>query len=277
MIVSLNGCLVKDTEACIRSTDRGFTLGDGLFETISVNSYRLLRLPAHLQRLRTGVRLLNISLLISDNELVKYLTTTLAANNLCTGVLRLTISRGATSLRGLLPPPPSQSVIPTVLITADPCLPAIRPIRAIISSVTRRNQHSLLSRIKSLNCLDNILARQEAHSRGNEDAILLNMDGRLAETTVANIFLVVNNKILTPKVEDGALPGIMREEILSKIDVVETTITTEELFQATEIFVTNSTGIRPLIEVEGKLVGSSTQVQEKLSNKIKTRYIEHSY
>ncbi|VBB69226.1 Aminodeoxychorismate lyase [invertebrate metagenome] len=262
MIVNLNGVLISTAMARIDPTDRGFTLGDGLFETMRAYHDQILHLPAHLHRLRAGACVLRLPLSMTDAELCTRLHVTLAASGLSTAVLRLTVSRGPAG-RGLLPPTP---VTPTILITASPLSPPYRPVEAIIATATRRNQHSPLSRIKSLNALDNMLARQEAADRGVEEALLLNTAGRLAETTVANVFLVTEGGIVqTPPVADGALPGIMRADVMTRLGAVETSLVPEDLFRATEVFVTNALGVRPLVAVDCQPVGSATRVQEILA------------
>ena len=248
--------------ARIDPTDRGFTLGDGLFETMLACDNRIRHLSAHLERLRTGARVLRIPFLITNKELSSRIRDTLTASGLSKAVLRLTVSRGPAS-RGLLPQVPSA---PTILMTTSPLSQFSRPVKAIFATKTRRNQHSPLSRIKSLNALDNILARQEAADRGVDEAVLLNTDGRLAETTVANLFLVtVDGRVQTPPVADGALPGIMRAHVMTQLGAVETHLLPEDLFQATEAFVTNALGVRPLVAVEGHSFGGATRVQETLA------------
>ena len=136
----------------------------------------------------------------------------------------------------------------------------------MIATITRRNQHSPLSRIKSLNALDNVLARQEADDRGAGEAVLLNTAGRLAETTIANIFLVVSGTVLTPPVADGALPGVMRADVMARLGAIEAPLMPADLFRATEILLTNTLSVRPLIAVDDQPVGGATQVQSTLAH-----------
>lgn len=261
MIVNLNGTLMKAATARIDPTDRGFILGDGLFETMLAQTGQIPRLPAHLHRLRAGARVLRLPLCMTDAELNAQLHATLAASGLSAAVLRLTITRGPAD-RGLLPP---MHPVPTVLITAGPLPPPSPPVRAAIATTTRRNQHSPLSRIKSLNALDNILACQEAADRGVEEAVLLNVVGRLAETTIANLFLLIDGAVLTPPVTDGALPGVMRADVMARVGAVEAPLTLADLFQATEIFLTNALGVRGLVAVDGLPVGGTMRVQDTLA------------
>jgi len=117
----------------------------------------------------------------------------------------------------------------------------------VIADSTRRNEHSPLSRIKSTSCLDSIIARVEADRRGADDAILLNTAGRIAEATAANVFAVIDGVTATPPVADGALPGIMREAVMASTSVEERSLSPTDLDVASEIFLTSSLGIRPVI------------------------------
>lgn len=252
MIIYLNGGLLPASEARIDPADRGLTLGDGLFETISAVDGAPLRLAAHFARLRRGAEILAIPLRLTDEALGAAMRATLNANAVKNGVIRLTLTRGPAP-RGLLPPP---DVLPTLMIAV--CAgtgAASAPLTAVIAAVTRRNEHSPLARCKSLNCLDNILARQEAAKRGVDEAILLNAAGRLAETAVANLFVVIDGRLMTPPVAEGALPGVMRAEILATADAEERPLEPEVLAQASEAFVTNSLGLRPLVSVDDQPIG----------------------
>ena len=252
MIIYLNGELLPAAEARIDPADRGLTLGDGLFETIRINDGAPLRLAAHLARLRHGAKMLAIPLRLTDEALGEAMLKTLKANSINDGVLRLTLT-GGPAPRGLLPPP---DIFPTMIITAFAGTGAtFAPLTAVIAAVTRRNEHSPLSRCKCTNSLDNILARREAEKRGADEAILLNTAGRLAETTIANLFVVIGGRLVTPPVTEGALPGIMRAEILTIADAEERFLEPEVLDQASEAFITNSLGIRPLISVDGRPIG----------------------
>ncbi len=252
MLIHLNGALVSAAEARVDPADRGLALGDGLFETIRASDGRPLRLAAHFARLRAGARVLDIPVPFSDEALAHALEETLRANAVTDGALRLTLTRGP-GPRGLLPPPKPR---PTLLITAAAAeASSPPPLRAVIATTTRRNEHSPLSRCKCINYLDNILARLEAAKRGAEDALLLNTAGRLAGTTIANLFLVIDGAVVTPPVADGALPGVMRGEVINAAGAEERSLKPEDLASASEAFVTNCLGIRPLVSVDGAPVG----------------------
>lgn len=245
MKVWLNGAVLDANAACIAPADRGFTLGDGLFETMQAREGAVLRLDAHLARLARSVAVIGLTLPAVDFPAA--LTATLAANGLASGVLRLTVTRGP-GPRGVLPP---ETPVTTVLITAASMAAPAPPARLVIAQVTRRNEFSPLAGIKSLNYLDNILARQEAAARGADDAVLLNTQGRVAETTIANIFVVRGGQMLTPPLSDGALPGVMRAEVL-RLGAVERALAPADLMAAQEIFLTSSLGIRFVGEMDGR-------------------------
>jgi len=243
----LNGALTDADAARIDPRDRGFTLGDGLFETMRVKDGAILRLDRHLTRLADGLRVLNLDLGAEPESLTDALASVLKANALREALLRLTVTRGPAA-RGVLPDPAGK---PTILITAAPYAQP-KPVRAIIATVTRRNEYSPLSRIKSTNYLDSVLARIEADGCGADEAILLNTAGNVAEATIANLFAVIDGKLATPRVKDGALPGIMRAEVVAALGAEERSIAPAELMQAEEVFLTASSGIRPVIALRGR-------------------------
>ena len=239
----LNGSLVAAETDCLSPADRGFTLGDGLFETLRAQGGRVLRLEAHLARLAQGAQVLGFALPAYD--LRSALAATLAANACDAGTLRLTLSRGV-GARGVLPP---RVPTPTVLITLAPLPAKAEPARLTLARRTRRNEMSPLSRIKSLNYLDNIIARMEADERGYDDALLLNTQGRVAESSSANLFLVRAGRLLTPPIAEGALPGVRRAALMAR-GAEEALLQPEDLLMAEEMFLTTSLGIRPVAVFE---------------------------
>lgn len=254
MIVYIDGALIAEDDACISVRDRGFTLGDGLFETMRAADGDVRRLDAHLARLRDGAGIIGLKLPWEDATIAAACSETLAANGLADGMLRLTVTRGAAP-RGLLAP---DDTPPTLVITAAPLPPPPPPARAIIATSTRRNEASPLARCKSLNYLDNIIARREADAGGADEALLLNGAGRLAEATIANLFVVLDSAVVTPAVSEGALPGVMRAAVIERFDGREETLAPNVFGRASEAFLTNSLGIRALIAVDGHPVGGGT-------------------
>ena len=255
----LDGHLVEPEQARIDPRDRGFLLGDGLFETMRAERGRVPFLDRHLDRLEASAAILGIPLPQPRAALAAACLEVLQANGLtnCIAAVRLTLSRGP-GPRGLAPPPEPE---PTLLITVAAIAegpPA--PARAVISSI-RRNEHSPLSRIKSLNYLDAVLALREARERGADDAILCNTAGRLACASAANLFLVRDGVLLTPSLGEGVLPGITRGLILELASELgssaeENAIPPSALERAEEVFLTSSLiGVRPLVAADGHPVG----------------------
>ncbi len=249
----LNGALCPARSARIDPSDRGLMLGDGLFETIRVAGRVPRRVQQHLARLRHGAEQLGIPLPYGEAEILDAFTQTLEANALDTAVLRLTLTRGVAP-RGVAPPADSR---PSLLITAAAFVAPPGELSAVICQSTRRNEFSPLAAIKSLNYLDNIIARREAAWRGAEDAILLNTQGNVSEATAANLFLLKNGKWLTPLIADGALPGIFRARALAGYAAWEARISPEDLRAADGICLGNALSIRAISTLDGQAIPSN--------------------
>jgi len=260
-IVYLNGSLLPLSQARLSPLDYGFLYGYGLFETMRAYSGRIFRLEKHLARLSRSAKLLGIDLKSDIPDLEKALYNTLQANNLSNARIRLTLSGGEGE-----PVPDLLPQNPTVIIVARRYTPYPSQVyeqgfKAIVSRI-RRNTQSPASVIKSLNYLDNLLARRETKLAGADEAILLNERGFLAEGSMSNIFLVSDNTLLTPSEDSGILPGITRGVILELVPsmdmkTIERKIALKELLQADEAFFTNSLiEIMPLTQVNGQNIGS---------------------
>lgn len=254
MTVYVNGQWLAADAPGVPAGDRGVMLGDGLFETLAVRSGAIRRVPAHLVRLRDSARALEIGLALDDAALTDILAEAVARNGVADGMVRLTITRGAAQ-SGLAP---MGEALPTVIVTATARPPQVAPVRAVISRVTRRNEHSPLARLKTTNYLDNILAAGEARERGADEAVLLNTAGRLAEATIANLFVVIDGRLVTPPIAEGALPGIMRAQVIAAEDVDERPLDPAVIGDASEALLTNSGAIRALVAIDGAPVGSGT-------------------
>lgn len=259
-IVYLNGSLVPRSQASVSVLDYGFLYGFGLFETMRAYGGRLFRLDSHLSRLARSAEILGMS--VDEMVLKGAVMDTIQANKLSGARIRITISIG----EGGMVPDPGTCTKPTVLILAGHYTPYPgerykKGFRAVVSSI-RRNSQSPLSRLKSANYLESILAKQEARAAGVDEAICLNEKGLLAEASMSNIFLVTDGILRTPRQESGILPGITRETILELasqlgINTLEHDIRLDELLHAQEAFVTNSLiEVMPLTEVDGKPIGS---------------------
>ena len=231
----LNGAIVPEDFARIDPADRGFTLADGLFETLRAYRGRPFRLADHLERLTHSADALGIPLLFDAPLIAQAVVDLLAANALTEAAIRITLTRG-TGPRGLAPP---ADVKPTLMITATPYVPLPDTCSAAIVGI-RRNEGSPLSRMKSLAYLDNVLAAAEAAQSGAEEAILLNNAGRVAGAARANLFAVIHGRLVTPPLSDGVLPGIARRVVLELMAGEEASLSPADLGLAQEIFLTNS-------------------------------------
>ena len=231
--------------------DRGFTLGDGLFETVLAEAGELRRLDAHLDRLTAGCGVLGLP--APDRAAAEAeMRRALAAAEL-TGVraaVRLTLTAGAGG-RGLDRP---EDLQPLLVATAAPAPKPASPARLAVSSV-RRNEWSPTAQLKTLAYLDNVLARREARAAGADEALMLNTQGQLAGAAAANLFWVAGERLVTPALACGVLPGIARGRVIAAarargIGVEEVAATPESLAAATAIFLTNSlTGLRRVAAV----------------------------
>ena len=262
MKVFLNGAVVDESEALIAMNDRGVLFGDGVFETVRAYEGKPFRLERHLERLRAGCRELRISDIPRDKELRDILSE-LYRLNVASGdaYMRITLTGGPFDGNRTLERSGSSGVY--VVVKPFEGYPAHyyeRGMRVIVSRI-RKNESSPLSRIKSNNYLDNLVAKQEAKDRGADDALLLNGGGYLAEGTSSNLFLVQHGMVATPGIECGLLPGITREVVLELCEeygvVCETGLfVLDDLLGADEAFFTVSTGeIVPIAEVEGSPIG----------------------
>ncbi|WGF89628.1 aminotransferase class IV [Marinivivus vitaminiproducens] len=245
MKVWLNGVIQEARRARIAPDDRGLLLADGIYETLRAQAGRPLRIAAHLARLRTGADTLGLDLPAVDIEAA--MTALLTANAVSDGSLRLTLTRGP-GPRGVAPP---ETVTPTLLITCAHVAPSPAPARCMVATITRRNAQSPLSRIKALAAADSVLARIEASRVGADDAILLNTEGSVAEATAANLFAVLDGRLVTPPVADGCLPGVVRADLLRQ-GAVEMSLTQQDLARASEMFLSSALGLRSIVHLEGR-------------------------
>jgi branched-subunit amino acid aminotransferase/4-amino-4-deoxychorismate lyase len=245
----LNGEFRDDPQA-INIADRGFLLGDGLFETLLLDRAAPVFLERHLKRLRASSAALKIELQFSDDEIRDALRVLAVKNSVHQrqASARITLTRGA-GARGLEMPSITQ---PTLIITVAPYDPHRKPASLIVSRHARA-ERSLAASHKTLNYLDNVMARDEAISAGANEAVMLNGTGRIACASAANIFLVTADKsIRTPSLEEGALAGVARSVLLecsgnTGVSIVETQIERHELKHA-QLFLSNSLfGLRPAL------------------------------
>lgn len=263
MKIYLNGKLVEKEEAKISIFDHGLLYGDGVFEGIRSYNGLIFKLKEHIDRLFESAHTIMLKIPLTKEELIEAVKQTLRANRLKESYVRLVVTRGEGDL-GL---DPRKCKKATVFIIADKIV--LYPEKfyetglAIITVPTRRNVPEALNpQIKSLNYLNNILAKIEAVNSGSEEAIMLNAQGYVAECTGDNIFIVSKGKLSTPAPYAGALKGITRDTVIGlaqkeRMAVLETILTRHDLFNADELFLTGTAAeIIPVVKVDGRVIGT---------------------
>jgi branched-chain amino acid aminotransferase group I len=278
-IVYLNGSLVPRSQARISPFDLGFLYGYGLFETMRAYSGRVFRLEKHLERLSKSAKALSLPLDAFD--LKRACHDTLKANKLKEARIRLTVSIGEGEAAPDLPKHPRPTVLVVATSYTPPPTEAYRKgYKTVVSSI-HQNSHSPLSRLKTVNYLNNILARREAKEKGADEAILLSERGLLCEGSTSNIFLVSQGTLITPNEESGCLPGITRQVVIELgkelgLKVAEREVRLEELLNADEAFLTSSLiELMPLTEVNGKPIDRG-KVTERLMSAYKEAVIRET-
>ena len=261
-MIYLNGKLVPDDEASVSVFDHGLLYGDGIFEGIRVYDGNIFRLKEHIDRLYESGKTIGLEIPLSAKELTDATVETVVANDMRDAYIRMVVTRGV----GDLGIDPYNCPNPTVFIICNKI--SLYPpefyrkgIPLVTASTRRIPMECLDPRIKSLNYLNNILAKIEAKKAGCPEAVMLNQWGRVAECTADNIFIVKNGKLGTPRLTEGALPGVTRGAVLeiAKGNGIETKITVlglHDLYNAHECFLTGTGAeIVPVISVDGRMIG----------------------
>ncbi|MFW6154034.1 MAG: branched-chain-amino-acid transaminase [Planctomycetota bacterium] len=262
MKVWMDGEVRDAAEATVSVFDHGLLYGDGVFEGIRVYSGRIFRAAAHVDRLFEGARAIRLPVPIGKDDLIAAMNETLRANKLTDGYIRLIVTRGAGTL-GLNPFKCSK---PRVIIIADTIALYDEDVyekgmSVIISSVPRNSTNALDPRVKSLNYLNNILARMEAVDAGVSEAIMLNAAGMVAEATGDNVFIVRDGVLITPPPHAGILAGITRGVVLDlagqvDIPVAQRDLTRYDLYTADECFLTGTAAeIVPVTAINARTIG----------------------
>ncbi|MEK3889302.1 branched-chain-amino-acid transaminase [Bacillus sp. FSL K6-3431] len=261
-LIFLNGQFVKKEDAVVSVYDHGFLYGDGVFEGIRSYSGNVFRLEEHLRRLYDSAKSIMLTIPYTKEEMTSIVVETLRQNNLKDGYIRLVVSRGVGNL-GLSP---FTCAKPQVIAIAEPL--SIFPKEMyetgleIVTVATRRNRSDVLSpMVKSLNYLNNILVKIEANLAGVEEALMLNDQGYVAEGSADNIFIVKDNKLLTPPGHVGALVGITRNAIMELAlekgyEVAEAVFTRHDVYTADEVFLTGTAAeVIAVSKVDGRVIG----------------------
>jgi branched-chain amino acid aminotransferase len=257
-VVWLNGSIVDQNDARVLVGDRGFTLADGIFETIKAVGATPFWLSDHFERLKAGAVETGLTIPFSETSICDAIDRLLAgASDDTWSAIRLTVTRGPAA-RGLWPKETASQ--PTCVLTVASSS-ATPPQDFVVCRSTRRNEHSPLSRIKSLGYGDNILAKREAIERGAGDAIMLNTKGHVACATVGNVFFRIDGGWVTPPIADGILPGLARRRFIAELGAVESSISTDMIRKSDAGFVCNSLGFSQVKSVDGRdLPGDLTEI-----------------
>jgi branched-chain amino acid aminotransferase len=264
MLINLNGNLVPKEKAVVSVFDHGVLYGDGIFEGIRVYSNNVFRLKDHIERLFDSAKFLNMDIGMKQEEMVKQVVKTVKANKLKDGYIRLVVTRGVGDL-GLDPKKCTEGVTYFIIAANITLYPEELYVKgmAITTVAVRRNlSETLEPRVKSLNYLNNILAKMEAGNHGSAEAIMINNLGHVAEATGDNIFYFKKGVLYTPTLTSGALGGMTRRTVLEiakelKIEAVETIVTRYDLYTADECFLTGTAAkVIPVTKIDGRNIGA---------------------
>lgn len=263
MKIWLDGKLVDESEAKISVFDHGILYGDGVFEGIRFYNRRVFRLEEHLVRLMDSARAIILKMPWSMEELSQAVVATVKANGLDDGYIRLVVTRGC----GTLGLSPYLCETPTIFIISSSV--SLYPqehyqngLKLITCSTRRPTPAALMPQVKSLNYLNNVMAKLEAIQAGALEAVMLNEQGYVAECTGDNLFLVKGGRLLTPPVADGGLDGITRRVIFELagqfgIPVAEVSLTRYDIFTADECFLTGTAAeVIPAVELDRRVIGN---------------------
>jgi branched-chain amino acid aminotransferase len=279
MKIYIDGKFLSERDAKISVFDHGFLYGDGVFEGIRAYHGRVFKLKEHIDRLFYSAKAILLDIPMAPEEVSRAVIQTCRMNKLRDCYVRLLVTRGI----GTLGLNPRTCKNPSVIIIAGKIQIYPPELYArgmeIVTVPTVRNSHSAVNpAIKSLNYLNNILAKIEANNAGVEEAIMLNAEGFVSECTADNIFIIKNGELFTPPLSAGALYGITRQTVielarLSGLKVSEPNLTRYDLFNADECFITGTGAeIVPIIKIDGRVIGSGKPgiITRKLENEYHT-------
>jgi branched-chain amino acid aminotransferase len=263
MWIYLNDQFVPKDEAVVSVFDHGFLYGDGVFETMRTYHGKVLLLTDHLARLERSAATLGLSLPVSREQLADLVREARTRNRLQEAYLRVTVSRGPGEI-GL---DPALCKAPTLVIIAKPFQPYpdsfyTHGVSVVIATTRRNSPEAIPPHVKSLNYLNNILAKMEATAAGAHEALLLNRHNEVTEGTTSNVFVVREGRLRTPAIDCGILAGLTRGVILKVahtlgIETEETRLTVNDLYDADECLLTNTTQeVLPVTQVDGKMIGN---------------------
>lgn len=247
-----------ETNCPIPPTDRGLTLGDGVFDTLLVENGQMIHGTDHHTRILRHATAMHITGLPTIDTLQSRARKLIADNNATQDryALRTTITRGD-GIRGLMPAPDAQ---PRTIMRIASIPDDIPPAKAWITTTTRRNEFSPTSRLKTTSYADNILALLESQNNGHNEAILLNTTGNVTCASAGNIYILENKELVTPPLCDGVMDGVTRCHLIKKHGITEQTISEDRLKSADSIYISNAICIRPVIMLNGKTIKSEHHI-----------------
>jgi branched-chain amino acid aminotransferase len=260
--IYISGQYFDKEDAKVSVYDHGFLYGDGVFEGLRSYGGKVFRLNEHLDRLWASAKAIWLQIPISREEMAKAVNETLAANNIKDGYIRLIVTRGA----GALGLDPNRCSNPQVIVIADhiqlyPKEMYERGLEIITASTIRNHSAALSPRIKSLNYLNNIMAKIEGLQAGCVEALMLNTKGEVSECTADNIFIVRKGVLMTPPIDAGILEGITRDAVIElagqmKIPVQQIALTRHDIFVADECFITGTAAeVIPVVKLDSRIIG----------------------
>jgi branched-chain amino acid aminotransferase len=282
MFIYLNGKIVSSKEAVVSVFDHGFLYGDGIYETMRCYEGVIFKSDEHIRRLFRSASLIGLTIPLDVSALKIALYETLMANSLKNAYVRLTVSRGAGEV-GL---DPDLCPHPTIVIMAKnlkeyPSSFYRKGLNLIIANTRKNLKEAINPKIKSLNFLNNILAKIEAKKSGAYEAIMLNVNGKVTEGTISNVFFSKNNTLCTPSIDCGILDGITRGIVLDLVQreglrVKEGKFTKKDIYTAEAVFITNTTlEVMPISKIDKQKypIGSLSKSLRKLYKKEVNAYV----
>jgi branched-chain amino acid aminotransferase len=255
--------LVEEKDAKVSVFDHGLLYGDGVFEGIRVYDGRVFELEAHIRRLFESARAIRLPISMTKEELTAAVEATVKANKVGDGYIRLVVTRGIGTL-GLNPFTCKQSGLFIIADKIQLYPPELyeKGIKVISATTVRNHPLALPAQVKSLNYLNNILAKIEALDSDVPEAIMYNHEGYVAEATGDNVFIVRNRVVCTPPVEAGGLEGVTRGVVLrlaqrEGLEVIEKNLTRHDLYVCDEFFLTGTAAeVIGVVQIDGRIIGA---------------------
>jgi len=263
MKIYLNGKFVREKDACVSVFDHGLLYGDGVFEGIRTYNGRVFMLQEHVDRLYRSAQAIALKIPMSKAEMARAVVETCRLNKAMDGYVRLVVTRG----KGTLGLNPYSCRKPGIIIIAGkiqlyPAELYRHGLKVITAGTIRNHTESINPAIKSLNYLNNIMAKIEAINSGVEEVVMLNPQGYVAEASGDNIFIFKGNRLLTPPTSAGALEGVTRNVVMQLAaqegyEVRESTMTRYDLYNADEMFLTGTAAeMISVVEMDRRTIGS---------------------